>query len=899
MDLFINMKLFLLSIAVAFNYSSSLAQAPTTVCLGDNVNACQGQPLAINNCNNGTGGFFLNNPTPVILGDDNWSIPINIGFPFSYYGQNYTQLVAGSNGIASFNVGNAGNPCAWALNGTPFPTNAVLPTLNSAMICYQDLNPANATSGPVQAQTIGTAPSRKFILLYNGVTMFSCAQSCAYISMILYEGTNEIEYHIGYKGSCPTWNSGLAVQGVQNLNGTLASITPGRNNSQWNAVQDGRKWTPASATNTNSYTVTQIPYKNVSGSGGGLMWESTTGITYPYNGGVLNVNILPPGTTGFFLIGTSCGVSIGPVSDTTLVTRTRSLVASSALPAICGTNSGQVTAVPTQGTAPFTYTWAPGSLSGATQSNLSPGSYTVVMTDSNGCKSNSTVVISSQAPSFTSDSTVVNCNGGADGSATAYLTPSGAITAYSWNDPNNQSTQTAIGLPIGTYTCTITSDNGCTGSVSVAVTEPPSLNGQVVSKTDVSCYTKNNGQVNLSINGGTSPYTFSWSGSTQNSANVNDLYAGQQDVMVTDSKGCIINLIAHLSEPAPLSIIALTPDTSICPENSINLNVAGAGGSTSYTYKWFENNVLIGTGPSMFVNPSNDNTVYKAELSEACGSPVATKQLVINFPVPIDISFAPEEASLCAPDHFVFNNMSTPAGDVLSSYLLLGNGDELAVDGLNSVTFQVLKPGIYSMIVWTNSIYGCLYTDTLTNIINALERPEARFGMSSNPTTIFETKIAMQDKSKDAISWQWTVPAASPSSSTEQSPIVNFPSNVGMYEVSLKVSSNNGCTHSISKLLYVQNDLIFFAPNTFTPDGNAYNNTWNIITDGIDVSSYKMEIFDRWGTKLWESNEVQEGWDGTSKGKVLPSGTYSWKASFYAINESDKKHLDGTILLLE
>ncbi|TAF87430.1 MAG: hypothetical protein EAZ48_03590 [Flavobacteriia bacterium] len=95
------------------NATNSNAQGPVTLCLGQDATVCPGQAVIINNCNTGTtpgtaAGLYLNAPTNVQLSDDSWSGSVAIGFPFSFYGNTYSQCVIGSNGIVSFNLSNAG-----------------------------------------------------------------------------------------------------------------------------------------------------------------------------------------------------------------------------------------------------------------------------------------------------------------------------------------------------------------------------------------------------------------------------------------------------------------------------------------------------------------------------------------------------------------------------------------------------------------------------------------------------------------------------------------------------------------------------------------------------------------------------------------------------------------------
>lgn len=890
---------FRLTLAMSISLLCSSAFSQVTTCLGNDVTVCQGQSVTINNCPSTTGsGLFLNSPSSVSLGDDSWSPVINLGFNFSFYGQTYSQCVIGSNGIVSFNTGNAGGGCAWSLNGTPIPTGGMATALNTAMGCYQDLNPANANSGPVQYQTIGTAPNRAFVVLYNGVTMFSCTQSCAYIAFIFRETSNEIEYHIGYKGNCSSWNSGLAIQGVQNPPGVLGIATPGRNNTVWSANQDARKYTPLSPSNTVGYTISTIPYVTVSAPSGNLQWKSNLGQTFPYNNGQLVVNQVPPGTTGYFLVGTSCGVNVGTVSDTTWVTRTNAGVSITNTPAVCGSASGTAIANPTAGTGPYTFSWPTLGLTGDSVSNLSPGTYAVVMTDANGCTASSSTSIQNIQATLTGDSTQVSCVGGNDGTATAYLTPLGANTTFLWDDPNAQTTQTATGLTAGTYNCIITSDNGCSGTVTVVVDEIPGLQAAIVNQQDVTCYTHNDGIVELLTSQGTAPYTYNWSGSSSNSNLASDLYAGNQDITITDNNGCVLVVNTNLDEPDALAIDFISNDTMICSESAITLSVSGTGGSSAYTFNWLENGSPIGSGTSILVDPLNSGTLYQAILSEACGSPVSVDTVFIVFPTPIVPMINPNKLVGCAPDEFSFFNNSSNSAEIATTFYELSNGDNQMLNGLETLSSYFATPGNYDLDVTITSIYGCIYEESFPAIITALQRPVARFSTSANPVTIFETSVLLSDKSLDAVAWDWNIPSANPSTGNTETIKVDFPSIEGNYPMHLKVTSSQGCTDSTTVIMIVESDLILYAPTAFTPDGDQHNQTWKFETAGLDVSEFEMTIYDRWGTMLWKSNDPHAEWDGTFKGKILPQGTYSWTCKIQEVSKENPRIVTGNVLII-
>jgi gliding motility-associated-like protein/surface-anchored protein len=141
----------------------------------------------------------------------------------------------------------------------------------------------------------------------------------------------------------------------------------------------------------------------------------------------------------------------------------------------CGLLTGTATITETGGTAPYTYAWAPSGGTGPTASGLAPGNYTVTVTDSKGCFENINIVIAnatSPTISITSKKDA-SCFGFKDGSATALAVGGNAPYTYSWNTVPVQNTATATNLAAGLYSVTVSDNNGCQGSTSVQITEPP------------------------------------------------------------------------------------------------------------------------------------------------------------------------------------------------------------------------------------------------------------------------------------------------------------------------------------------------------------------------------------------------------------------------------------------
>jgi gliding motility-associated-like protein len=142
----------------------------------------------------------------------------------------------------------------------------------------------------------------------------------------------------------------------------------------------------------------------------------------------------------------------------------------------CGSATGTATITESGGTAPYTYSWSPSGGTGPTASGLTPGNYTVTVTDSKLCSENINIIIATATPPtiLISNKKDATCFGLTDGTATALATGGSAPYAYNWNTIPAQTNETATNLAAGTYSVTVTDNNGCSASASVQITEPAS-----------------------------------------------------------------------------------------------------------------------------------------------------------------------------------------------------------------------------------------------------------------------------------------------------------------------------------------------------------------------------------------------------------------------------------------
>lgn len=578
-------------------------------------------------------------------------------------------------------------------------------------------------------------------------------------------------------------------------------------------------------------------------------------------------------------------------------------IGTSSTTATCSQPTGSVSAINPSGTAPYTYSWnTPGNPTTANVNNLPPGTYQVTMTTDDGCTSSANVTVSDQLASYTWTSTPTTCAGFTDGTATINTSTTYGTVSYLWDDPAGQTTQTATGLAAGQYNCTVTTSAGCSDVITVTVDQLPGLQANITSQSDVTCNSGNDGIIQVTASQGTQPYSYAWDNSASITNIANDLAAGAHVVRITDANGCYIDVNGTISEPAPLDITFITPTLQICPEHDTVLAVLGSGGSSQYTFTWYENGNMIGTGDTIRVDPEYTNTQYCVTLSEACGSPVDDECTIINFPTPIVPLATPDEISKCVPDTFYFENSSTNAAEIATTYWEFNNyptHNEL-INGSDSIShfFDIVGPHTVTMTI--TSIYGCVYSDTLVNIIDVKPSPTADFTFSSNPTTFFETRVLLQDaSSSDVTYWEWYSPGSIPMTGNQENLSVEFPEGVAdTYPVYLYVETDQGCFDSIMYTMTVIEDVIFYAPNAFTPDGDEHNQIWKPIINGIDIYDFELLIFNRWGELIWENHDPSVGWDGTYKGQVLPAGGYTWVARVKKPLNDGKETFSGTINLL-
>ncbi|PWL28138.1 MAG: hypothetical protein DCO96_09175 [Fluviicola sp. XM-24bin1] len=191
---------------------------------------------------------------------------------------------------------------------------------------------------------------------------------------------------------------------------------------------------------------------------------------------------------------------------------------------------------------------------------------------------------------------------------------------------------------------------------------------------------------------------------------------------------------------------------------------------------------------------------------------------------------------------------------------------------------------------------GCTATTLFPSALYAAPAPIANFTFSPNPPTMFNTQVLFNNGSVGANSYEWTFEQGVPATSTMENPTTLFPDGqVGLYETSLIAISDLGCRDTMTVEIQVYPEVILYAPNTFTPEGDEFNQTWNVFIEGVDIYDFQLTIFNRWGQVVWETSDPNMGWDATYNGNMVQDGTYTWFITTRDILNDNKYEFNGHV----
>ncbi len=511
------------------------------------------------------------------------------------------------------------------------------------------------------------------------------------------------------------WSNGATTQNITGLtSGTYTVTVTDANGCTANAVQTISQPAQAlsasisSAQNISCYDVPNGSI-NLSVSGG------TTAYSYLWSNGATTQNIsgLQAGTYSVTVTDAN-GCTASANATLTQPAATLNTTISTASNVSCyGLSNGSLNLNVTGGTSPYSYNWS----NGATTQNISgltAGTYTVSVTDANGCTSEKSATITQPAMALgasVQSSQNVNCYGG--NNASIQLTVNGGTAPYNYNWSNGATTQNVSGLTAGSYTVTVTDANGCTTIVSQTISQPAAaLTASVSSSQNVSCHGENNGAINLTVNGGTSPYSYNWSNGAS-SQNLSNISAGSYSVTVTDANGCTMALNGIIISQPSASLAAVASVTDVACHSNLSgaISTTVTGGTTPYTYLW-------NTGATTSGITAVAAGTYTVTVTDANGCTAAQTGITVNEPsAALNASVAANTSVLCFGGNNGALSLNVNGGTAPYSYNWSNGATTQNLNGIVAGVYSVTVTDAHNC---TTSISGILVNQpdaTLTTSI--------------------------------------------------------------------------------------------------------------------------------------------------------------------------------------
>jgi len=392
-------------------------------------------------------------------------------------------------------------------------------------------------------------------------------------------------------------------------------------------------------------------------------------------------------------------------------------------------------------------------------------------------------------------------------------------------------------------------------------------------------------------------------GNTSTAQNPTITYGGENiydvELVVTTNYGCT-DTLTQTATVWPLPSVDFSPtdvclefDTEFFDESTI---------SNTYT-----NNNLVGWtwdfgdgNGSNVQNPvhsySNDGTFYaNLEVTSSNGCVNDTTLEVTVHPKP-EASFTGVELNGCAPicPEITSTSVVNAPSNIVNYEWRLSDGT--IVDGASPVFGDCFdnETGnsiFYGLELEVTTNEGCKDVHNEPNYIEVYHNPIANFFYLPENPDVIDPIVTYTNTSSYADFYNWSFTGIG--NSTDVNPVIEYPAEPEDYEIELIAITNEGCTDTAWATVEILDRIIFYVPNTFTPDNDNFNETFQpVFTHGFDPGDFNLLIFNRWGDIVFESNDASIGWDGTygaESNRIVRDGTYVWKIEFKE-TMSDKRH---------
>jgi gliding motility-associated-like protein len=519
------------------------------------------------------------------------------------------------------------------------------------------------------------------------------------------------------------------------------------------------------------------------------------------------------------------------------------------------------------GVGSYSFNWLPINNNNQNVSNLPAGIYTIQVNDQNNCfATDSTEVLQPDSLFATFELTDILCHGEPTGAIDATLF--GGTAPFSCFCINNLSGIDTAGLTAGFYQYVVVDDNGCSVSSTLELTEPSPISA-LSQMIPVNCFGGNDGSLNMNVTGGIDPYLFLWSiGDT--TANIDSLYSGNYVLQVKDSNNCISSFTFSVTEPTfPLTSTFVAVQPQCFGYGNGQLLITTSGGTPGYNYLW-------STGDTTQNLDSLFTGNYSVILTDT-NNCKDTLDCFLAEPAQLQPSFDADILVGCSPLIVNFSNTSNASYNCEWTF-----GNEGNFNGCEGVTYQFEAGGIFDVSLTVYDSNGCFNDITYENFITVYQSPVA--AINANPQVLYpeQNTTFISNNSLHGDFYIWNMGDGTSNELLFEPGTYTYPmSFADSFLITLYAMTTEGCSDTAYQKIFFRNDPYYYVPNTFTVNDDLMNDSWSpVFSNPYGVKKYLMQIFNRWGELIFETNDVFLGWTGVMNNQQVQDGTYSWRMQF-------------------
>ncbi|MDR2835475.1 MAG: gliding motility-associated C-terminal domain-containing protein [Bacteroidales bacterium] len=549
---------------------------------------------------------------------------------------------------------------------------------------------------------------------------------------------------------------------------------------------------------------------------------------------------------------------------------------------------GAIDLTVTGGTTPYYYTWSTGAISEDIY-DLIPNSYYVTVTDSHYCNSINLIQITQPtAPmSGTISGTHIDCNGESTGNV--YIAVVGGTIPYHYQWSNGSWEQNLTNVPAGHYVVTITDANACQYIMEYTVNQPSPFYVYSNIPPDL-CQGMSTEIIISMLSGNNPPYTVNWlHGANGITTTVSPTETTTYTALITDIKGCTTSAEITVKVLDTLILSVSTIQDIVCPNDTVPFFVHVEGGGTSGNYVYINGTKTEITIPIWIPIPKDTTLVF--EITDVCNfsKKLITKNIHVASNPPIDIESNVMEG--CSPLVVHFYENSDDVGQTYLWNFSDGDFENLSIDKNPVHTFY--NSNTFNVHLRVENKFGCRSEKIYPILVFPI--PDAEFKVNSTLVDMLDPTVEFYDYSKNGYYYNWTF--GDGKSSTERNPIHTY-SEIGDYEVILKITTMYGCYDTANMKIQVAYSSIFYAPTAFTPNDDGNNDKFRVFLTNYETTSFEIKVFDRLGEIIYKSNDIEEGWNGMRKDGRMPVGVYTWIVKFKDLH-GEEFTKTGSVTLLK